>query len=90
MKTKPKIADVLFPKVRAELLRLLFAGSQKEYYVRELMMKSGLALRTVQEELAKLRSVDLVWTWSNGYHRFYQANREHPLYPHLRHIVQGK
>ena len=90
MKRKPEIADVLFPKVRAELLRMLLAGSQKEYYVRELKMKSGLALRTVQEELAKLRRVDLISTWSNGYRRFYRANREHPLYAHLRQIVQSK
>ena len=90
MKTKRTIANVLFPRVRAELLRLLFAGSQKEYYVRELMIKTGLALRTVQEELAKLRRVDLVRTRTNGYHRFYEANREHPLYLHLHQIVQDK
>lgn len=90
MKKKPNAANVLFPKVRVELLRLLFAGSQKQYYVRELMMKSGMALGTVQEELAKLRSVDLVRTWSDGYHRFYQANREHPFYPHLCQIVRRK
>ena len=89
MKSTTEIADVLFPRVRAELLRLLFAGAKKQYYVRELMTLSGLALRTVQEELAKLTRVDLIRSWSNGYHRFYRSNREHPLYLEILHIVQA-
>ena len=50
---------------------------------------SGLALRTVQEELANLMAAGLLTSWSNGYHRFYQANREHELYSFLRRVVQA-
>ena len=88
MKARPDALDILFPKVRAEILRLLFSGAKQQCYVRELVTKSGLALRTVQEELAKLRALDLVSSWSNGYHRFYQANRDHPLFSHLLGLVQ--
>ena len=77
MKSTPDIVDVLFPRVRAELLRLPFVGSKEHYYVRELTILSGLALRTVQEELAKLAHADLIRSWSNGYHRFYRVNRAH-------------
>jgi hypothetical protein len=49
---------------------------------------SGLALRTVQEELATLSALGLLTSWSNGYHRFYRANRDHPLFSHLLAIVQ--
>ena len=48
-KTGRDVLDVLFPKVRAELLRILFDGARREHYVRELMQVSGLALRTVQD-----------------------------------------
>jgi hypothetical protein len=79
MKAKLPALDLLFPRVRAEILRLLFFNPKNQRYVRELMTMSGLALRTVQEELAILTALGLVISWSNGYHRFYRANRAHPL-----------
>ena len=89
MSSKKTVLDVLFPRVRAELLRLLFAEPQQHRYVRELMNMSGLALHTIQDELRKLAVVGLIVTWSNGYHRFYRANQDHPLFESLLHIVQG-
>ena len=89
MKPRPAILDILFPKVRAEILRLLFSDPTTERYVRELMTLSGLALGTVQEELANLSAAGLITSWSNGYHRFYRANRNHPLFSQLRRIVQA-
>jgi predicted transcriptional regulator len=88
LKSEHAILDVLFPKVRAELLRLLFRPPQKPRYVRELMNMSGLALCTIQDELRKLTAVGILRTWSNGYHRFYRANRDHPLFPELLRMVQ--
>jgi predicted transcriptional regulator len=82
------VLEVLFPQVRARLLGLLFTAPPKERYVRELMGKSRLALHTVQDELRKLSAIGLVTSWSNGYHRFYRANRHHQLFPHLVRIVQ--
>jgi predicted transcriptional regulator len=88
MRASLQALDLLFPQVRAELLRLLFSDTNSQRYVRELMTMSGLALRTVQEELATLSALGLVTSWSNGYHRFYRANRDHPLFPHLLAIVE--
>jgi len=87
--SKKTVLDVLFPRVRAELLRLLFAEPQQHRYVRELMNMSGLALHTIQDELRKLAAVGLIVTWSNGYRRFYRANQEHPLFESLLHIVRS-
>jgi predicted transcriptional regulator len=82
------VLDVLFPEVRAKLLRSFFARPPKQRYVRELVNASGLTLHTVQDELRKLSAVGLLTSWSNGYHRFYRANRDHPMYPKLVAIVQ--
>ena len=89
MNSKKTVADVLFPRVRTELLRLLLLEPQQHRYVRELMGLSGLALHTVQDELRKLHGAGLLVTWSNGYHRFYRANRDHPLFEPLLRIVQS-
>ncbi len=82
------VLEVLFPKVRAEILRLLFRPPYKERYVRELMGVSGLSLSTVQDELRKLSALHLVSSRSDRYHRFYRANRKHPLSGDLIHMVQ--
>ena len=74
--------------VRAEVLRLLFATGNHELYTRELARRSCLALRTVQDELAKLEAAKLIISRSNGYQRFYRANSKHPLYPALQEIVR--
>ena len=88
MKATPPILHILFPRVRAEILRLLFADPARQRYVRELVAMSGLALGTVQEELANLTAAGLITSWSNGYHRFYRANRDHPLFSALLRIVR--
>ena len=79
----------LFPIVRAELLRLLFTNRRQELYTRELARLSFLALRTVQDELAKLEAAHLIMSRHNGYQRFYRANPKHPLYPVLTKLVRG-
>ena len=54
------VLDVLFPEVRAKLLRSFFARPPKQRYVRELVNASGLTLHTVQDELRKLSTVGLL------------------------------
>ena len=48
-----KTIDAIFPKVRAEVLRHLFAREDEELHLREIVRRSGLNLRTVQRELAQ-------------------------------------
>jgi len=81
------ILQTLFPDVRAQIMRLLFFDPAREFYVRELTRESTLALRTVQKELARLSAIDLVVSRSNGYHRFYRANRRHPAFAALQELV---
>ena len=88
MKRQVPVLDVLFPNVRANMLRLLFCTPPKEHYVRELMNLTGLALCTVQDELRKLNTVGLVTSWSNGYRRYYRANQAHALFADLCRVVQ--
>ena len=68
----------IVPVVRAEVLRLLFTNRGEELYTRELARLSFLALRTVQDELAKLEAAKLIVSRSNGYQRFYRANPKSP------------
>jgi len=77
----------LFPHVRAELLRILFFDPTREHYVRQLARLSTLSLGTVQQELRTLSATALVASRSDGYHRFYRANRHHPVFATLQQLV---
>lgn len=85
---KQTLLHGLFPLVRAEVLRLLFTNIGQELYTRELARLSFLALRTVQDELAKLEAAELIVSRSNGYQRFYRANAKHPLYRAVKEIIR--
>lgn len=81
------VLAVIFPQVRAEVLRLLFADAGRELHLRDLTRQSGLGLGTVQGELAKLSSSDLVTSRRDGNRRYYRANSSHPLFPDLQQLV---
>lgn len=85
---KQTLLHGLFPAVRAEVLRLLFTNRGHELYTRELARLSFLALRTIQDELAKLEAANLILSRTNGYHRFYRANPQHQLFAALTEIVR--
>ena len=87
MKRRRLAVEVLFPKVRAKIFQLLFGDVARAHYVRELALRSHLALHTIQDELRKLSALGLVTSRSNGFQRYYQANRRHALYPAISQIV---
>ncbi len=82
------LLSILFPQVRAQVLRLLFADASAELHLRELTRRSGLALGTIQTELAKLAAAQLVVSERDGNRRYYRANAAHPLFPTLRQLVR--
>lgn len=79
--------EVLFPRVRAKVFERLFGADSREHYVRELALRSHLALHTIQDELRKLSALGLVTSRLTGIRHYYQANRTHALYPAIRQIV---
>ena len=82
-----KLLEVLFPHVRAEVLRLLFADERQELHLRELTRQSGLSLGTLQTEVEKLCAADLLLSRRDGNRRCFRANAAHPLFADLRQLV---
>jgi DNA-binding transcriptional ArsR family regulator len=83
-----QVLDVLFPRVRAELLREFFCVAAKPRYVRQLEAKTGLALSTVQDELRKLRAIGIIRSYREGKRLFYLSSVHHPLYRTLLNLVR--
>jgi hypothetical protein len=80
--------ETIFPKVRAELVRLLFADAASEFHLRELSRQSGLAIGTVQKEVSKLSNVELLIMRRDGNRLYFRANDGHPLFPELQGIAK--
>ncbi len=81
------LLSVLFPRVRAEVLRILFADPMVELHLRELVRRSGLTLGTVQGEVKKLVDAELLIDRTDGNRRYFRANAEHPVYADLHQLV---
>lgn len=79
--------DFIFPRVRAEIVRLLFVNPTKELHLRELSRLSGLALGTIQEEVGRLKKADLLTSRRDGNRLYYRANTQHPIFPELQGIA---
>jgi DNA-binding transcriptional ArsR family regulator len=77
----------LFPKTRAEILRLLFETGDQEIHLRDLARLASLSPAALQKELTSLAAKELVTTRRDGNRLYYRANTAHPLYPELRGLV---
>lgn len=88
------IADILsaiehiFPKARAEILRLLFSDPDRSLHLRDLARLSGLVVGTIQREIANLRAADLVVERRDGNRLYFRANTAHPIFPELQGIAR--
>ena len=82
-----ELVDVVSSRVKAQILRLLFGLRRPELHLRELVRQSGLALGTVQQELVRLKRIELVTARKDGNRTYYQANSEHPIYRELVSLV---
>ena len=81
------LAELLASKVKAEVFRLLFGINSEPLHLRELERRSGLAVGTVQQELARLTRLGLLEKRVDGNRRSYSAREDHPLYPEIRGLV---
>lgn len=82
------ILHFLFSDVRAEILRRVLLSATPEAaadcFGRAIARETGLALRTVQEELGKLERIGLLTSHRDQTRRVFRANRKSPLFGPLK------
>lgn len=77
----------LFPKARAEVLRLVIGEPERELHLRDISRLAGLTPATLQKELANFTSAGLVTARRDGNRLYFRANAQHPAYPELHGLV---
>jgi predicted nucleotidyltransferase len=81
------LAELLSSNVKAEVFRLLFGLQAEPLHLREIERRSGLAVATVQQELARLTKLGLIEARPDGNRTYYAARQDHPLYQDIRNLV---
>ena len=81
------LAEILSSNIRAEIFRNLFGVSQQSLHLREIERRTGFAVGTVQQEIKKLKRLDIITRIKDGNRVYYKANTDHPLYPDIRNLV---
>ena len=82
------LADALFTSSQQKVFALLFGQPDREFYVTEIIALAGCGRGAVQRELTKLAQCGLAITSQVGNRKYYQANRDAPLFEEICGIVR--
>ena len=74
-------------QTRVKLLTLFMMNPGKAFYVREIARATEENLNAVRRELANLESIGLLQSERRGNAKYYEVNREMPLYSELSSMV---
>jgi Polymerase beta, Nucleotidyltransferase len=77
------LAGALFTPVQQRVLGLLFGQPQRRFQSAELIRLAGSGTGAVHRQLQRLASTGLVVVTREGNQKYYQANRDSPVYPEL-------
>jgi predicted nucleotidyltransferase len=85
--TASGLADLLFGRTRGAILALLYGRSDQSFYTRQIAREVDASVGAVQRELENLSKVGLIVRKAVGSQVFYQANRDAPVFPEMRALV---
>ena len=74
-------------KTRIKLLVRLFFNPEARSYLRELASEFQVSTNSVREELNQLTETKFLKSQKDGRQVYYTANKNHPLFPELRSMV---
>jgi len=81
------IGEALFPKIRRKVLALFMLNPDRRFYFREVVRILGDSPGSAQRELKSLEAAGILNMETIGIQKFYNANRESPVYDELRSIA---
>jgi predicted nucleotidyltransferase len=85
--TNPLLA--LFTRSRGELLSLLFRYPDRRFYLRELIQRSRIGVRSAQTDLQAFLQAELIVESLEGRRRYFQANPASPAFKALCALVDS-
>lgn len=80
-------SGLISSKTRIKLLVRLFFNPDTRSYLRELAGEFKVSTNSVREELNQLTDTRFLKSQKDGRQVYYMANKDHPLFPELRSMV---
>lgn len=87
IRTDSTLAALITSRARVEILKLLLLSPGDRRYLREVASLTHQPLQAAQRELARLEAAGLLTATIEGNRKYYQANRESPIFPELKALL---
>ena len=87
IQTDPILQALFTSQARVEVLKLFFLRSSSRHYMREISSLTNQPVRAVQRELARLEDAGLLISSVEGNRKYFQANRQSPVFSELRTLM---
>jgi predicted nucleotidyltransferase len=84
---KAGLASALFSRVRLRVLSILIGNPGHKFHTAEIIAIARSGFGAVQRELRKLADVGILNTETVGNRKFYQANRQSPIFKELHGLI---
>jgi hypothetical protein len=81
------LGSLVTSQTRIKLLIKFFLNSNTKAHLRGLESELGESSNSIRIELNRFENAGLLKSCWDGNRKFYQANREHPLYPDIHSII---
>jgi len=81
------LADVLFGRTRGAILALLYGHADQSFYTRQIARELDASVGAIQRELETLAKIGIIKRSSVGNQVFYQVNKDAPVFPEMRSLV---
>jgi len=81
------LETLLGSKLRAKVLGWLFSHPDERYFVRQMTTLVGEDSTNVSRELARLEKTGILVTTTEGKQKYYQANRQSPVFNELHGLM---
>lgn len=78
---------LLGSKLRAKVLGWLFSHPDERYFVRQLTTLLGADSTNMSRELARLEKAGVLVSTTEGKQKYYQANRQSPIFNELKSLI---
>jgi len=78
--------ELFSSQARVAILNLFLANPENRFYMREIASLTRQAVRAVQRELPKLEAIGLLEHTVDGNRKYYQVNKDCPIFPELKSI----
>jgi len=80
------LQELFSSQARIAILGLFLLNPSYRFYMREVATRSGQPIRAVQRELGRLEAVGLLSHTMDGNRKYYQINKNCPIFPELKAI----